>query len=523
MPRAKTGQVRGKPRGIRHDRDCSNCKTRGVKCDLNRPRCLPCVQAELACGGWPQRVVWTSGSTSSTDKQFSNISNGVQRRRMALRRQEPLSPSDGSMSVISFAPHPLSAESERDDGAPTSFHAQRGPSHTPDEPTMPPAEQYGLAQRLLTFCRNAKRADDSLSTTAEGDNHTVSVDRVTRLVSRIDEFLQARMKTYASTSFAPLPPTPSSLDGRQPSPPLLLPPPPRRQDDGEASELHRLAALASLSEALDTADPVAFVGIAVFAFFEVVSDAAFGEWQTHLRGARSLLDYHCRSREELDSLSRRVNGLSEILGYFAWWDVIGINIRRLSGRHSSQDDEPIFLDWHRGVVGDEFFGTVGCPPDTFQVFALLADTSSLREKDASSPQVELDTYVQAMGQLLRLGSDSTDQGKCSDAWRCAAAVAVLTWQQQSVDGRDKTTQGPRQATLDAAVDRICELIASASPASRFYIHMATAAFFAGINTRFVRHCEVLRGYWKGCRIGEHPRYWGAYTECEERWRRKELT
>ncbi|KAJ5864751.1 uncharacterized protein N7529_006667 [Penicillium soppii] len=46
-----------KPRGIRHDRDCHRCKVRGIKCDLNRPRCQSCLQGGEACQ-YPQRVVW---------------------------------------------------------------------------------------------------------------------------------------------------------------------------------------------------------------------------------------------------------------------------------------------------------------------------------------------------------------------------------------------------------------------------------------------------------------------------------
>lgn len=66
MPKSKPARNPASLRGIRRDRDCRNCKTRGVKCDLNRPRCLPCVQSGLGCGGYPQRTIWKGGTTSST-------------------------------------------------------------------------------------------------------------------------------------------------------------------------------------------------------------------------------------------------------------------------------------------------------------------------------------------------------------------------------------------------------------------------------------------------------------------------
>ncbi|KAI3097345.1 transcriptional regulator family: Fungal Specific TF [Penicillium roqueforti] len=65
-----------KPRGIRHDRDCGRCKARGLKCDLNRPRCQACVQGGEACN-YPQRVVWVDDkkkpkSPKSTSPQTPN-------------------------------------------------------------------------------------------------------------------------------------------------------------------------------------------------------------------------------------------------------------------------------------------------------------------------------------------------------------------------------------------------------------------------------------------------------------------
>ncbi|KAJ5154515.1 Protein of unknown function DUF3468 [Penicillium coprophilum] len=54
-----------KPRGIRHDRDCGRCKVRGVKCDLNRPRCQGCLEGGEACN-YPQRVVWVDDKKSKS-------------------------------------------------------------------------------------------------------------------------------------------------------------------------------------------------------------------------------------------------------------------------------------------------------------------------------------------------------------------------------------------------------------------------------------------------------------------------
>ncbi|KAH6695522.1 hypothetical protein F5X68DRAFT_258128 [Plectosphaerella plurivora] len=455
MPRAArpktTDQPRGKPRGLRRDRDCASCRQRGVKCDLNRPRCLPCVQEGLPCGGYPQRVVWT-----------------------------------GSSGVVAAGPSPtprVSAPRERHE--PEAIKAgwqetdvrECPPALTTLEPYQ--ASQGSLIERLSAFCQHLRRSQQMDQDAA----------KVPQLVSQVDEFLQARIKTGAVE-----PPSARSPDGDT-------------APDHSDFEVHRLATLASLNEVLETADPVAFLAIAVFAFFEVVSDGAFGEWQRHLRGARSLLDYHCHSPAEFTALSSRVPGLSEMLAYFNWWDVVGGVIRRLRRTPGGREEGLIFLEWHRGLMDEDFFVAVGCPGNTFQLFVSLAGWSEEEPGDLH------ERYVQAMGQLLQLGTDQSQQGQCGDAWRCAAAIAVLTWD-------DTIGSGTRQAALTCAVDRICQIVAAAPPTSRYYAHMATAVFLAAINASSPDHCGVVETYWRNCQTGEFPRYHGVRAQCEEIWRAK---
>ncbi|KAJ5614408.1 hypothetical protein N7528_008062 [Penicillium herquei] len=59
-----------KPRGIRHDRHCHRCHAKGLKCDLNRPRCQPCQQQGTRCS-YPQRVVWMGSKKESPGKTSS--------------------------------------------------------------------------------------------------------------------------------------------------------------------------------------------------------------------------------------------------------------------------------------------------------------------------------------------------------------------------------------------------------------------------------------------------------------------
>lgn len=289
--------------------------------------------------------------------------------------------------------------------------------------------------------------------------------------------------------------------------------------DEDTAEVHQLAALNCLSQAVKTADPVAFVGMLAFAFFEVTSDGTFGHWQRHLRGARSLLDYHCHTREEFEALSRGVTGLSEMMAYFCWWDTTGAVIRRLTESDGEGDHALIFLDWHRDLISEDLFTSVGCSPETFQLFVDLAKTRDGRELEQ-----ELDLRDRAIGHLLQLGLETTPRGRCRDAWRCAAAIAVFTWPGIGDScGETRGTAGePWHTTVQCAVERICHILPACSSSSRFYAHMAKPAFLAAMHTASPQQCRLLSEYWRNCQAGGFPRYSGVLGQCEEIWRSKGL-
>ncbi|KAF7553502.1 hypothetical protein G7Z17_g3589 [Cylindrodendrum hubeiense] len=439
-------QRRGKPRGMRRDRDCRTCKTRAVKCDLNRPRCLPCVQAGLACGGYPQRVVWTGEtSTSAKPKQRSP----PQLSKMPV-------PTEVDATLVVEIPTRVERASciQIDDRRNDSLHT----------------EKNSFILRLAAFCQHIKSAEGRTS----DSGRYLSVEAI-RLVSRLYDFMQARIESCPTDALT----------------------------EGETSESvdvarHRLAALMELNEALQTANPFAILGIAAFAVFEV-SDSAFGEWQCHLYGARSLLDCHCQSRPELDQLSESVIGLKEIVARLVWFDTMGAVVRGTT--------DLIFDDWHRELLNDTFFDAVGCPADTFQLFVDVA-----KGEAASDP---LGSCFRAMDQLLQLDSDNTAWKRCANANRCAAALAVL----ERVS--DETTTSRRLAIL-SAVNRICEVVASTPRSSPFHMHLASPVYLAGMNSTTRQHCATVRTYWLDCDLAGVPRYLGSLGRFEDKWRAKGL-
>lgn len=278
--------------------------------------------------------------------------------------------------------------------------------------------------------------------------------------------------------------------------------------DGESAvdaSRYRLDALVGLNEALDETNPLALIGIAAFAFFDVC-DSGFGQWQRHLVGAKSLLDHHCRCRGDFDRLSREVGGLDETIARLVWFDTTGAIIRGTT--------DLIFDDWHRATLTDGFFRIVGCQPDTFDLLARLA-----RGEAATDPR---GVYLRAMSQLMQLGQGPSDWHRSTDAYRCTAVVAVLgrvaAGDGDGGDDDDDEAAALGRDMISSAVHRISQILVSIPPTSSYYIHLAVPAYMAGINARTPGQCDIVRQYWYDCNHASVRRYPDGLARCEERWK-----
>lgn len=408
-------------------------------------------------------------------------------------------------SSVESEPQLLPICSPTSEATPQSLHTglpshQRTTSHT----------QHRFTDRLSAWCTELR-----LSGAVDGDERRARVAvATTRLLDHVERILRWHMEYRSTLAPEPLQPLPQpsgqstrTLDSREYGTEIDF-------------ELQYVDALASLNQVLENANPVAFLGILVLAYFEVLSTSAFGEWQFHLQGARSLLDHHCQSREDIERLGHPIGNLPEMIAYFAWWDVAGVVVRHLGGSRAESHGRLVFLDWHRALIGAEFFDTVGCPSEIFQLFVSLAKTAGtpheVNEEEALI--AERDRHVLAIQQLLQLGLVVDDQGLCRDTWRCAAVIALLTWDIPSQSASDPMA-GCRQKALTSAVDRVCRGISSVPLTSRLYMHMAKPAFLAGINATSWTQCEVIREYWRNLQADGAPRHLGALAQCEERWKK----
>ncbi|KAL1996590.1 hypothetical protein VTN49DRAFT_7455 [Thermomyces lanuginosus] len=453
MPDPRGGE-RSKPRGMRRDRDCRSCRARNIKCDLNRPRCLPCVQAGLACGNYPKRLVWV-GETTIEPKTLK-----VKQRRISSSKPKAAEPSTNTPTLSSS-----SATSAAQSGA--------GSSQSPTTPGGQDANQHSFFRSLAALCQEIVSGTER---DVRDDRH-LSADTL-ELVKSLHDLMRTR--------FERIPLSGTDGGGRPPE---------------VTTTTKWLEVLGHVNEALKTANPFAILGIATFAVFDVC-DGPFGNWVVHLRGAKSLLDKHCRNWEEIIELSHTIKGLVGIVARLVWFDTIGAIVRGTTGL--------IFEDWHLQAMDDGFFRVMGCPADTFRVFVHIAKAGVVSDPWGSC--------FMAMEQLSKLDANPTEWGRCTNAYRCTAVLAILN----RLPDKATASIEAKQATVESTVDRLCDALASVSPTSPYYIHLATPAFLAGRNATNIRHCTVVRAYWQNCTLSDVPRYPDGLSACEEVWRKKGL-
>ena len=323
-------KARGKPRGLRRDRDCRTCKGRGVKCDLNRPGCNVCAADSLTCAGYPARVVWKNDRSQAAGAASEHYRHT--RRHSGTNR-----------AAMQDAVHVLYRSQS------LSVDSNGLLQDTPDLKlrTRVPNRKHILA-KVYNYLQNINTVDDG-----GGDQDKSPVKETS--IFRVWAYAWAHLLSHSHES----------------------------NGNREASLTQHTAAIMSLSEAVTEDGLKAVFGIAVFAFLDVC-EGRFGQWHCHLNGARSLLDVYCPEAIALNHYSCQLDGLREIVAHLAWFDVIGAIIR--------EDRHLIFEDWHRQAMDDKFFCTVGCPGETFSLFVAIARLEDNQELHTLSCQA-MDQYL----------------------------------------------------------------------------------------------------------------------------------
>lgn len=466
-------RTKGKPRGFRRDRDCITCKYRGIKCDLNRPGCGPCQQDGIACQGYVNRVKWVGGTTSSakasheqpltspTDEQtplFITTSNNSQFSEASSTTNGPSLHSPVSTTSARLA-SPVD-QAKQALTSPDTFTAQNEDN---------PGWTTGIANYLRYFTSQYTQARTALDPQHTRDDEEYS------------GFFDVWAFAWKRISLR--------MNGGSP-------------DDGLGSDLLYSNALQGLKRSVESGDILAVFGITVFAFLDV-REGPFGYWTRHLRGARALLDVHCRNWGELSNLYQTTPGLKQAISLLNWYDVMGAIIHKDRGL--------VFDDFHRVEVDPVLFDLVGCARDTFFVYVRLAE--------GHMSELTHETYHSSLAQLLQLSHNISDERLLlQDAWRYASVLVAL--EELYPDAHQEAA-----STSTMIADKICDIVELIQPKSAAYIHLPVAVYFVGIHAATERHHEVGRRFWGYFDSNPTPAYPNAQamSDARRQKRRKSQT
>lgn len=358
-----TPRVKGKPRGIRRDRDCLKCRSRKVKCDLNRPECGQCANGGYKCPGYPIRVRWASDPEA--------ISTG------------PISRHGLASTSATAGGKPLQiAESEATQDTSTFLASARG--HTAPPGTALSRLELGGSSNWTTHLANYLEYFSSKYAQAravrceqEGldyeDDHDIN-GIWTFAWRQISQRLQGGTEEEGCD-----------------------------QDQLYADALH------GLTKAVECSNILAIFGITTLAFLDV-QEGPFGQWTRHLKGARALLDLHCQGYSQLLQLYASTPGLKQAVSLLNWYDVMGQLVH--------QDRRLVFEDFHRIEMEETLFDLVACPRATFCLYVQIA-----QGRMTSFPH---QIYHSVTSQLLQVSCSFDDQHLLlQDAWRYATFHAAL--------------------------------------------------------------------------------------------------
>lgn len=305
---------KGKPRGIRRDQDCSTCRGKGIKCDVNRPACGQCRRDNLVCPGFAIRVRWAATPTC-TD-------------------------STSATAPINDVPATAGASQSRTDGV----------AGATDTSTIPCDHQNSTSP-----------ISPSKSSVGDSPNWT----------SNLADYLHYFTSKYAQASVARNPHLGAEPDDRGGIAGVLhfawdhISQGLRENGSHKALNEHLLysRALQGLNQAVEESDILGIFGMTTLAYLDV-REGPFGRWSRHLYGARALLDLHCQNFEGLAQLYTTTPGLKQAISLLLWFDVMGLIVH--------QDRHLIFDDFHRRDMDPTLFELVGCAQDTFRLYVEIA-------------------------------------------------------------------------------------------------------------------------------------------------------
>lgn len=468
------GKPKGKPRGLRRDRDCFKCKERQVKCDLNRPECTPCLEANIFCTGYPSRIIWSNeypaeGKPTSSKISKSHFIRGVGNAAVAATNQ--FIPDIGQTfrsSIDSLSGNSVSPELQKS---------------TPITPLSPDSNDVILPQKttnfywgvraILTAFKHVSQYNKLLIFSDDGaEEEFKRTQQRYHVLGEIWKFVTTYIDSNSYTD---------------------------AEFDYHTLQL-RAAAIEELKHFVNEGSVESIFAILAFTYFDV-SQESFGIWHRHLQGARSLPDVHCSNLTELYKLFKELPGLDHAITLFNWWDVMGALImdnRRL-----------IFDSWHRQVADECFFKLVGCPRDAFLLFAEI-----LHKRDDENTNDDVDNddcFIRALNIVLSISNGIfTYEQQVSNAWKYACLLKASSSQLNA-------NSPVLPEFKDILVRKICDVLAVIPSDSLLSLHMAVCVYIAAMNASEQDCRDQIIKYWQHWNSDKFPIYRDALELCQSKW------
>lgn len=512
---------KGKPRGLRRDRDCYTCRERNVKCDLNRPACTPCLDANLTCAGYPPRLVWsteknqrsfsssTRASVSPTHGQFPALVKQASRDVLRRATSTPQLPKHDEKQGQEHSQIPESSkwaegptrESARiapyPDLPPPEIEIKKEELSPPPSPSKKMKEYNNFQWGIKAILEAQKYCHEELENATIFKQDISIIERKVKVLDTVWKYVQ------------------SYLDSKN-----------SRQVGSVSFELWSLqlkaSAIEDLKQFINQGLLEAVFATLAFAYFDV-SQGSFGIWHQHIQGARSLLDLHCSNKEQLQIACKKLPGLRDALTLLAWYDMASV----VANSYNNRSSIPIFDDWHREVMDPDFFNLVGCSRTTFDslikavkselgtpnsITVFLESLNEVLATNHAIPTLPKVKNEDEKGENHRHESEDFQNANVGWQYTCLLTSLNKSFPQRVLK--------PIQETL---VTKIYMVIKSLTLSSNLYKHIALPVFVASMNASKTVHVEAAREYWNYCSSADFPLYPDALGICEGYWEKAGIT
>uniref|UniRef100_A0A060T0L5 ARAD1C17116p n=1 Tax=Blastobotrys adeninivorans TaxID=409370 RepID=A0A060T0L5_BLAAD len=517
---------KGKPRGVRRDRDCFTCRRRNVKCDLNRPACTPCVEDGLQCAGYPTRIIWSNksntwpqvpgpskrnssvpqASTSQAEPQVqvgrgdeSSTTSGTQTAPTSSGTSEPTTAEHSgaatgasSDQTIDFDMQPSNVLFRPgDNGTGVGVGGAHGGRTSDDGFSKQVLESFsfGNEDRGSGADKQQPPAHESSSSMSPVQADAVRSSLQGRPQERFNEFNEGQSQypmaplpcqwtqqtleiAYKNASMAN---SVTVIEGKAVSVDRILYVAwqvSRSIVSGQfgADMAHNLEELKTY---LTTDYIEALFVTQALLVYEIVCGSIKG-CRNYLITARTILEIHCGTGPLLDQAIAYRPPIGSCLAQFCFYDTVNACVK---------GESLMFSDHHRSVMSNDFFQYCGLEKKTFISICTLLDTvrGILRPHHCESH-----AFLEALNDVLAsVDGDLVFPLSTMNGWRMANLLIAL----------DLHYTGHYQdQVFQNLVDKICKTVVRIPKYSEMGYRFLLPMFVAGTNARNDEHKVVIRSY-----------------------------